>query len=405
MAGVSMYDYQVDAVNKMHNGCILNGGVGSGKSRTALAYYYMMFGGELNTPNYVKMKNPCSLFIITTARKRDTGEWEKELGPFCLSSDMTDGLYDISVKIDSWNNVGKYVDIKGAFFIFDEQRVVGKGEWVKSFLKICRNNKWILLSATPGDCWMDYVPVFIANGFYRNRTEFNNEHVKFKAFSKFPQVETYLNTGRLIKYRNYLLIDMDFHRKTEHRDIDILCSYDKDLYKLVLKNRQDPYNNMEPFQNISGLCYCLRRIVNSDPCRGLGVLDILEEHPRSIIFYNYDYELEILRNLDYEDGTEIAEWNGHLHQDIPESARWVYLVQYSAGAEGWNCISTDTIIFYSQTYSYKTLEQAKGRIDRLTTPYIDLWYYHLHSRANIDLAIRMALKKKKKFNERNWKVG
>lgn len=381
----------------MHNGCILNGGVGSGKSRTALAYYYILHGGKVNTRDdiYTYMENPRPLFIITTARKRDKCEWEIDMAPFCF------GLYDITVTIDSWNNIGKYTEVRDSFFIFDEQRVVGKGEWVKSFLKITKSNLWILLSATPGDCWMDYVPVFIANGFYRNRTEFNNEHVIFSRFAKYPKVDRYLNTGRLIKQRNYLLIDMDFDRKTVHHDIDIYCGYDVDLYKLTIKKRWDPYKD-EPFMNAAELCYCLRKIVNSDESRQVKLLEILDERPRAIIFYNYDYELEALLNLGYLPGTEVAQWNGHAHQDIPESKRWVYLVQYAAGAEGWNCIKTDTIIFYSYTYSYKTLEQAKGRIDRLNTPYTDLYYYYLRSNSGIDLAIRVALKKKKNFNEKKF---
>ena len=401
MSGISLFDYQLDAVSRMQNGCILCGGVGSGKSRTSLAYYYKEQGGVLGTKNYVRMKNPKDLYIITTARKRDTLEWEGELSYFLLSTNPKVNGYKNRVIVDSWNNIQKYKNVTDSFFIFDEQRVVGSGVWVKSFIKITKSNDWILLSATPGDTWQDYIPVFIANGFYRNRTEFCNEHIVYSRFSKFPKIDRYINTGRLIRLRDRILVDMDFKRETIAHHEDIIVQYDIPKYKETMRNRWDPYNN-EPITNASGLCYILRKIVNSDESRQIALMDILESRPKVIVFYNFDYELDILKGLHYGKDVQIAEWNGHSHQPIPTSKSWVYLVQYTAGCEGWNCIKTDTIVFYSQNYSYKVMAQAAGRIDRLNTPYTDLYYYHLKSRSGIDLAISKALKDKKKFNETRW---
>ena len=400
MAGIELYDYQYDAVKKMKNGCILCGGVGSGKSRTALAYYYICQEGELNTEEYVPMSDPPKdLYIITTARKRDTLEWESDLSPFLLSTHPETNLYTNRVVVDSWNNIKKYADVKEAFFIFDEQRVVGSGTWVKTFLKITRSNEWILLSATPGDKWEDYIPVFIANRFYRNKTEFIVEHIVWKRFSKFPQVDRYLNTGRLIRERNALLVNMDFKRSTASHHEDIYTKYSVEAYKDICRNRWDIWNQ-KPLQNAAEYCYALRRVVNADESRQVTLLELLEKHPKAIVFYNFDYELDILKKLYYGEDVTVAEWNGHKHQPVPDTEKWVYLVQYTAGAEGWNCITTDTIIFYSQNYSYKVMVQSSGRIDRLNTPYTDLYFYHLKSRSGIDLAISKALAHKKKFNER-----
>jgi hypothetical protein len=402
MAGVTLYDYQLDAINRMKIGCILCGGVGSGKSRTSLAFYYKLYDGEVNTENYVRMTEPPDLYIITTARKRDTGEWDEELAHFYMSTDQELDIYEHKVVVDSWNNIGKYVGVKNAFFIFDEQRVVGKGAWVKSFYKITQNNEWILLSATPGDCWTDYIPVFIANGFYRNRTDFNNQHVVYSQFcTKYPKIDRYLNTQRLIRLRERILVDMDFERPTVSHHENVFVDYDKVKYLSICKNRWNLWEN-KPIETASEFCYLLRKLVNADASRQEKVLDICKGRPRVIIFYNFDYELDILMGLDYGKDTEVAQWNGHKHQPLPEGDRWVYLVQYNAGAEGWNCIKTDTIIFYSQNYSYKIMGQASGRIDRLNTPYKDLYYYHLKSRAGIDLAISRALNSKKAFNERKF---
>lgn len=378
-----LYDHQKKALPNIHNGCILAGGVGSGKSRTSLAYYDQKIGRDV------------PLYIITTAKKRDNMEWDEEL--LILGNRMP-----IHV-IDSWNNIGKYQNITDSFFIFDEDRITGKGAWVKTFLKIAKNNRWLVLSATPGDKWEDYIPIFIANGFYRNRTEFQHKHIIWNRYTDFPKIDGYINTGYLNGLRRKILVPMDFERKTVRHHEDIYCSYSPADYKRVIKDRWDIYKD-EPLQNASALCYCLRRVVNSDPSRLNTVYDIAKRKGKVVIFYSYDYELEALKEL-FSSGAdadqfEVAEWNGHKHQEIPiESDRWVYLVQYNSGSEGWNCILTDTIIFYSQSYSYKQTEQASGRIDRLNTPFVDLYFYHLKSHAGIDLAISRALHNKKNFNE------
>mgnify|MGYP002765498582 CR=1 FL=1 len=397
-----LYDYQMDAVKKMRNGCILNGGVGSGKSRTGLYYYFKENGGSFD-PNYKPMdRKPQDLYIITTAMKRDSLEWVGELANYRISPHPEHNtFYGNTVVIDSWNNIKKYADVTGAFFIFDEDRVTGSGAWVKSFLKIARGNNWIILSATPGDTWEQYIPVFIANGFYKNKTEFSREHIVYSRFTKYPKIDRYINTGRLIRLRNRILIDMDFSRKTIPHHEDVYVRYDISKYKDVMRKRWDPYKD-EPIQQASVLCYILRRIVNEDESRQVALLEIFEKHPKMIIFYNFDYELDILKEMFYGINVKIAEWNGHKHQPVPVGSSWVYLVNYGAGAEGWNCITTDTIVFYSQSYSYKTVSQAAGRIDRLNTPFRDLYYYHLKTRSGIDLAISKALREKRQFNETRW---
>ena len=400
MSWLNLRNYQLDAIENLGNGKILCGGVGSGKSRTSIGYYYKEQGGDLYSEEYTPMDDPPQdLYIITTARKRDTKEWEGELTPFLLSTNPGMNLYTNKVVVDSWNNIAKYKEVKNAFFIFDEQRVVGSGVWVKAFLKIAKSNNWILLSATPGDTWMDYVPVFIANGFFKNKTDFTSNHVIYsRVVTNFPKIDGYYNTGRLIRLRNKILVDMDFKRKTIAKHEDVFVNYDILAYKAACRDRWDPYKN-EPILNAGGLCYVWRKIVNSDISRQIALMKLFEKHPKMIIFYNFDYELDILKNLFEELPVDVAEWNGHKHQEIPDSDSWVYLVQYNAGAEGWNCIKTDTIVFFSENYSYKVMQQAAGRIDRLNTPFTDLYYYHFKSKSGIDLAVARALREKKKFNE------
>jgi hypothetical protein len=363
--------HQKKAVLEMRNGCILKGGTGSGKTATALAYY--------NDAEDVER-----LIVITTAMKRDSGDWMAEAREF--------GLFP---EVDSWNNLEKYQDVEGAFFIFDEQRVVGSGVWVKAFLKVTKKNRWILLSATPGDTWLDYAPVFIANGFYKNRMDFVRNHVVYNRFTKFPRVERFLETGTLSKHLQEILVEMPFERHTTQRLLSTYVDYDKEMMDVVWKRR---WNFLEdrPIRQVAELFSLMRRVVNSDISRLERLRDLLIEHPKIIVFYNFDYELEILRMLDVPQ----AEWNGHKHEPIPDTGEWVYLVQYMAGAEGWNCIETDTMVFYSLTYSYRQFIQARGRIDRLNTPYNTLTYFIFRSQSVIDLWIWRALETKRNFNER-----
>ncbi len=379
--------HQFKALTELSDGKILWGGVGSGKSRVAVAYY------ELEH----RHKN---VYVITTAKKRDSKEWEGEFARIAVGGEWNATIHGL-LTVDSWNNLDKYTDIRNSFFIFDEQRLVGSGAWVKAFLKIAKENSWIMLSATPGDTWLDYIPVFIANGFYRNRTQFKQEHVVYTPFAKFPKVSRYLNTGKLNDYRNQILVHMRYENETVRHALTEIVEHNEELFQSVVKNRWHLYQN-KPIRDITELFFVLRRVVNEDPSRVRTIESLLEKHPKMVIFYNFNYELEALKRL--QSVTTVAEWNGWKHEEIPTTDSWLYLVQYVAGAEGWNCIETDTIVFYSLTYSYKNWEQAHGRIDRLNTPFTDLYYYTLRSKSVIDTAIWRSLSAKKNFNAANFPI-
>jgi hypothetical protein len=420
---LTLMPHQEKALLKLRNGSILKGPVGSGKTITALTYY-----NDIETVE--------RLIVITTAKKRDSGDWQAEAR-----------LLGLFPEVDSWHNIKSYENIEGAFFIFDEQRIVGSGAWVKSFLKITRKNQWVLLSATPGDTWMDYIPVFLAHSFYRSRTEFLREHVVFAPFVKYPKVERFTSTSKLARHLRDILVEMPYEKHTVRHEIDVYADYDRERYDQVWRKRWNYLEN-KPINHVSQLFSLIRRAVNTSSSRVERIRELLTKHPRMIIFYNFDYELEILRALSadasssagpvpstteptwppWETGPTggssgsttataeeagitspnsissfaVAEWNGHKHESIPDTDSWVYLVQYAAGAEGWNCTETDTVVFYSLSYSYRQTEQAKGRIDRLDTPFTDLWYYVVRSAAPIDRAIAETLSRKENFNELKW---
>lgn len=389
----------------MKNGCILCGDVGSGKSRTALAYYFKKVcrGTYPTKPNgyFADMEEPRDLYIITTAKKRDSKEWIEECMPFHLYDDPELSFNNVNVIVDSWNNIKRYTKVYGAFFIFDEQRVVGYGAWTKSFLKITNKNKWILLSATPGDTWMDYMPVFIANGFYRNKTDFCSRHVRYSHMANYPKIEGYYDQGVLVRHRRDILIELEDDRHTERHEVFVLAEYDKEKYKRIQKDRWDIYEDC-PIRESGKFCYLLRKVTNTDPDRIVQLVKLLEDNPKTIIFYNFDYELEILKGVMERMSIPYSEWNGKHHDDILDGDTWSYLVQYIAGSEGWNCTTTNVMIFYSQSYSYRMTEQAMGRIDRMNTKFKDLYYYKLRSYSPIDIAIKKALSEKRNFNEKRF---
>lgn len=383
-----LFPYQRDAVNQLKTGSVLCGGVGSGKSITSIAYY---------TENELGK----DVYIITTAKKRDSLDWERECARFALSTDRDSSLKGIQVKVDSWNNIKKYINIVDAFFIFDEQRVVGSGAWVRSFIKITQKNNWLLLSATPGDTWMDYIPVFVANGFYKNRTQFIRQHVVYNSFVRFPKVDRYIEVGRLERLKREVLVTMKYEKKTTSIRKTEWAEYDKEKLKLITEKRWNPYTDA-PIKQISELFVAVRRVVNSHPSRLDIIKKLLTKHRKLIVFYNFNYELDILRTVS---DVQVAEWNGHKHEPLPEGESWLYLVQYLAGSEGWNCIETNVIVFYSLNYSYRIMTQAAGRIDRMNTPFAKLYYYRIVSPSWIDSAIKKAITNKKNFNESTFSLS
>lgn len=491
-----LHTHQREVIPRIHNGCILGGGVGTGKTITSLTYFVeVICGGDQHREK--PMETPKDLVVITTAKVRGTRNWQDTAADLGLFEDPEFSYSRKRLIVDSWNNLGKYVEMKDAFFIFDEQRVVGSGAWVKNFLKVARNNQWILLSATPADSWMDYVPVFIANGFYRNRTHFIDDHVVYSFHGKYRKIRGFYGVRHLERLRAQILVDMPYDRHTTRHIHEVPVEYDVEKFNRVWKARWNVYDDC-PIVDVAEMYRLGRKVVNEDGRRQSKIEELLAKHPRLIVFYNFDYELFALREMSErinkalvgsimnahvvgtkpnkhsvyigrgsrwgnpfkigEDGTreeviekyreyiraddelmiglrelvgrslvcwcapqdchgrilqelvmekfgvKTAELNGHKHEDVPEDERWLYLVQYTAGAEGWNCVETDAIAYHSLTYSHKQYEQSLGRIDRLNTPFTDLHYYVLKSDSKVDKQIWRALSNKKNFHEgRNLK--
>lgn len=277
----------------MHNGCILCGGVGVGKSHTAVGYY-------------LENEAPRDVIVITTAKKRDKFDWQKIFQEIGMGTHPESTMAAL-LTVDSWNNISKYKEIKDAFFIFDEQRLVGSGAWVKSFYEIAKNNHWIMLSATPGDTWLDYVPVFRANGFIKNLTQFKDSHVIQRWTGRYYQVHGYRQVGQLVRWRNQILVDMPYEKHTTRHSHDIWVDFDEAAVKELVKNRWNVLEN-KPIQDAGELFRVMRRVVYSHESRLDQVRALLKKHPRLIVFYNFDFELDILRTLangskSTEDGT------------------------------------------------------------------------------------------------------
>ena len=380
---MELMEHQLKAIRKLGPGKILWGGVGSGKSATVLGYY-------------LDNEEERDIYVITTAKKRDSVDWEREAAKFNIGTERDATLAGV-IHVDSWNNIEKYTKVQDAFFVFDEQRVVGHGAWVKSFLKIAKNNTWVLLSATPGDTWMDYAPVFVANEFYRNITDFKLKHVEYEPFVKYPKIRRYRDVARLAELRDSILVEMPYLKNTRREVNYIAVQHDEAVFKKVLKDRWNVYED-EPIKDVAELFRVMRRVVNTDPSRLDMIRWLMKFHPRLIVFYTFNYELKILKTL--VDEVTVAEWNGHQKDPVPDTERWVYLVQYVAGSEGWNCTSTNSMVLYSMTYSYKNFEQAMGRIDRLDTKFTILYYYVFVSYSVIDRSIKRSLSNKKSFNEK-----
>lgn len=390
---IDLYPHQQKAIEELRNGSILCGGVGSGKSITALAYYYQVVCDS--------MRKPRDIYIITTARKRDSGDWEMEASKFSISTKREHSYGGVQLFVDSWNNVHKYRKVKNAFFIFDEQKVVGYGVWAKSFIEITHKNQWIFLSATPGDTWMDYLAIFIAHGFFKNKTDFIYKHVVPSRHTRYFKVDHYIDTLPLQRYKEQITVDMPFERSTVRHPITLYAQYNKELIDRVTETRWNTFTD-DPIKDVNEYCLVMRRITNTDSSRLLLLMEVMKKHDRVIVFYNFNYELDMLRAFAKEQAIPCYEWNGHIHDAVPMGERWLYLVQYTAGAEAWNCVTTNVIVYYSLNYSYKIMEQTAGRIDRINTPYTDLYYYVILSHSVIDKAILRSLKGKKTFNEKRF---
>lgn len=356
-----------------------------------------IIGGSIDPP--ALPTEPVDLYVITTPKKRDDLDWPKEAARFGISTNPEASMGGITLIVDSWNNIKKHTKVQDAFFIFDEQRAIGSGVWSKSFIAIAKRNRWVMLSATPADRWMDLVPVFIAKGFYKNKTQFVREHVVYSPYTKYPSIRMYLDIPTLKRHRDETFVIMPFKRRTKTNIVDVPVMYDREATKLLKKTEWNPYKDY-PIRNHPEYVHVLRRLIYSHASRISELIKIHIKAKRLIIFYNFNYELDIMRE-GFANLTEVSEHNGHNHDPVPTGDNWVYLVQYISGSEAWECFSTNHMAFYSANPSYRATIQAMGRINRMTTTYKNLYYYRLMSESAPDKGMMKSFGNKEDFNMRS----
>ena len=376
---IKLLKYQEEAIQKLHSGSVLYGATGSGKSLTGLAYY-------------MRCWSHLDLYIITTSKKRNAGEWEEEIAKLGCPPPKA---------IDSWNRLKNYRMVSDAFFLFDEHKVGGHGKWAQSMITIAKKNKWILLTATPGDVWDDYASIFIANEFVKNKTTWNEDFCIFDRISKYPKIIGYQREDVLKNMRDAVLVPMEYQSEKVPIPYVIPYKVDHEEEAYVLARRKSlRHPEMRAFRNTSAMFAYMRMNLPDKESKIQALADVLKKEPKAIIFYNFTPEKYEIENAARQVNIPFFQYNGQIKDNVPDGDTWVYAVQYTAGAEAWNCITCRTVIFYSMNYSYKVMTQAKGRIDRCNSPFDELHYYYFISPDfEIDQEILNALTRKEKFNE------
>lgn len=139
---------------------------------------------------------------------------------------------------------------------------------------------------------------------------------------------------------------------------------------------------------------------NSDKIAALK--DLIEStEDRLIIFYNFNGELEVLRDLCASVERPVSIICGNIKDlsSYEKSKDSVTLVQYQAGAMGLNLQKSNKIVYFTPPLSSEFFEQSKKRIHRIGQDRT-CFYYYLICSGSIEEKIYRTLAMRKDYTER-----
>ncbi|MBL0992197.1 MAG: DEAD/DEAH box helicase [Escherichia coli] len=395
---MKLFDYQKEAIENFESKPLNLSDVGTGKSYMSIGSYVKSECSKLLiiclAPKVNDFVEDSEIFNLNVTALNKGTKKNKEL---LSESNLVAISFESSWRLTELN---KWVD-KDTFIIIDESHKVSvsKSKVTKFVMGLSKRAKYnYLCTATPvsnGKLENWYPQLFISNVFRKPKKEFEQlfviKQMRQMGSMRFMQITGYRNEHLLeqmideasVKYkRDKGYLPEDYVYKTKKPAMynklkkSRLYKDDNDL-RVELDNSSKLFNSLRQVSH--GFLNGISKQVSKEPFERLDAILETHNNERVVIFYNYKWEAEMLKQLLDKLKRPYGEYNGSVKDLKPfkNNDNGVVLAQYKSASTGINdFVISNVMVFNSMPLSSTEYLQAKGRTDRHGQDKTPL-YYHI----------------------------